>query len=60
MADNDQVPLIETISFPFDRMTVQRFRRRSHVPDGATLFKAWTVPGKTARRRLDRWVAPRG
>jgi hypothetical protein len=57
MADNDQVPLIETISFPFDRMTVQRFRETFPRARWSDSLKAWTVPGKTARRRLDRWVA---
>jgi len=57
MADNDQVPLIETISFPFDRMTVQRFRETFPRARWSDSLKAWTLPGKTARRRLDRWVA---
>lgn len=45
------------VSFPFDRMTVQRFREafpRARWSDG---HKAWIVPGKTARRRIDRWIA---
>ncbi|GAA4164239.1 hypothetical protein GCM10023069_19040 [Shinella granuli] len=45
------------VSFPFDRMTVQRFREtfpRAHWSDRR---KAWLVPGKTAWRRIDRWMA---
>jgi hypothetical protein len=47
----------ETVSFPFDRMTVQRFRETFPRARWNDAEKAWFVPGTTARRRLDRWLA---
>ncbi|WP_205926437.1 hypothetical protein [Rhizobium sp. P28RR-XV] len=43
--------------FPFDRMTVQRFRQTFPRARWSDRLQAWTVPGKTARRRIDRWLA---
>lgn len=45
------------VSFPFDRMTVQRFRETFPRARWHDRRKAWFVPGKTAQRRIDRWVA---
>lgn len=45
------------VSFPFDRMTVQRFRETFPRARWSDRRKAWLVPGKTARRRIDRWMA---
>ena len=45
------------VSFPFDRMTVQRFRQEFPRARWSDQRKAWLVPGKTARRRFDRWIA---
>ncbi|MBN9056534.1 MAG: hypothetical protein J0H80_22825 [Rhizobiales bacterium] len=45
------------IAFPFDRMTVQRFRETFPRARWSDTRKAWIVPGKTARRRIDRWMA---
>lgn len=45
------------VSFPFDRMTVQRFRESFPRARWSDRRKAWLVPGKTARRRIDRWMA---
>lgn len=45
------------IAFPFDRMTVQRFRQEFPRARWSDTRKAWIVPGKTARRRIDRWMA---
>jgi hypothetical protein len=45
------------IVFPFDRMTVQRFRETFPRARWSDRRKAWIVPGKTARRRIDRWLA---
>lgn len=45
------------VSFPFDRMTVQRFRETFPRACWSDRRKAWLVPGKTARRRIDRWMA---
>lgn len=47
-------------SFPYDRRTVERFievfprARWNHEQ------KAWFVPGKTAARRIERWLAQEG
>ncbi len=38
-------------------MTVQRFRQEFPRARWSDRRKAWIVPGKTARRRLDRWKA---
>lgn len=53
---NDE-PKQETISFPFDRMTVARFRETFPNARWSDTLQAWTVPGSTARRRIDRWLA---
>ena len=45
------------VSFPFDRMTVQRFRETFPRARWSDRRKAWIVPGTTARRRIDRWLA---
>jgi hypothetical protein len=45
------------VSFPFDWMTVQRFRETFPRARWSDRRKAWLVPGKTARRRIDRWMA---
>ncbi len=50
-------PLQETVSFAFDRMTVVRFREIFPNARWSDTLHAWTVPGKTARRRIDRWLA---
>ncbi|OJU90065.1 MAG: hypothetical protein BGO06_26140 [Shinella sp. 65-6] len=38
-------------------MTVQRFREAFPRARWSDRRKAWIVPGKTARRRIDRWMA---
>ncbi|WP_439630822.1 hypothetical protein [Shinella sp.] len=48
------------VSFPFDRMAVQRFRQVFPRARWSDRRKAWIVPGKTARRRIDRWLALEG
>ncbi|QKJ94725.1 hypothetical protein [Agrobacterium pusense] len=50
-------PVLETVSFPFDRMTVARFRETFPKARWSDRLQAWTVPGSTARRRIDRWLA---
>lgn len=50
-------PVPETVSFPFDRMTVARFRETFPRARWSDTLKAWTVPGRTARRRIDHWLA---
>ncbi len=46
-----------TISFEFDRMAVARFRETFPKARWSDTLQAWTVPGKTAGRRVDRWMA---
>ncbi|TDK32350.1 hypothetical protein E2F50_18040 [Rhizobium deserti] len=53
----DQKPSFETVSFPFDRMTVARFRETFPRARWDDNLQAWTVPGSTAKRRIDRWLA---
>jgi hypothetical protein len=56
--DNDNDPAtVETVSFPFDRMTVQRFRETFPQARWSDSLGAWTVPGKTAQRRVALWRA---
>jgi hypothetical protein len=51
---------LETVSFAFDRMTVARFRETFPRARWNDTLQAWTVPGATARRRIDRWLASEG
>ena len=44
-----------TASFPYDRMTVERFRETFPRARWREDLGAWFVPGKTAARRLDAW-----
>ncbi|CAN7411669.1 hypothetical protein LJR231_002622 [Phyllobacterium sp. LjRoot231] len=44
-------------AFPYDRMTVERFREAFPRARWNDEHKAWFVPGKTAERRVDRWLA---
>lgn len=46
----------ETVSFEFDRMTVARFREAFPRARWSDALQAWTVPGTTVRRRIDRWL----
>ena len=50
-------PPQETVSLAFDRMTVARFREVFPNARWSDTLQAWTVPGKTARKRIDRWLA---
>ena len=43
--------------FPYDRMTVEHFREKFPRARWSDERKAWFVPGNTARRRIDRWLA---
>ena len=45
---------LAAVSFAFDRMTVQRFREAFPRARWSDRRKAWIVPGKAARRRIDR------
>ncbi len=44
-------------AFPYDRMTVERFREAFPRARWNDQKRAWFVPGKTAALRLDRWLA---
>jgi hypothetical protein len=45
-----------TAVFPYDRMTVERFRTTFPRARWNDDLKAWFVPGKTAARRFDQWL----
>jgi hypothetical protein len=47
----------EFVSFPYDRMTVEQFRARFPRARWSDDRKAWFVSGKTASRRIGRWLA---
>jgi hypothetical protein len=44
------------VSVAFDRMTIARFRQAFPNARWSEALQVWTVPGKTARRRIDRWL----
>lgn len=50
-------PAPETVSFTFDRMTVARFRETFPNARWSDRLQAWTVSGRTAKKRIDRWLA---
>jgi hypothetical protein len=63
-ADHDKAPSVQDgakpgadISFPYDRMTVEQFRSRFPRARWSDARKAWFVPGRTASRRIERWLA---
>ncbi len=55
--EDEPAQSLETVSFPFDRMTAARFREAFPRARWSDNLKAWTVPGTTARSRIDRWLA---
>lgn len=55
--ETDDEPKHESVSFAFDRMTVARFREIFPNARWSDALQAWKVPGSTARRRIDRWLA---
>lgn len=46
-----------TAEFPYDRMTVERFREAFPRARWNDDLKAWFVPGTTASKRIGRWLA---
>ena len=44
-------------AFPYDRMTVERFRQEFPRARWNDERNGWFVPGKTAERRVNRWLA---
>ncbi|APG94716.1 hypothetical protein [Sinorhizobium americanum] len=47
----------EFASFPYDRSTVERFREAFPRARWNDERRSWFVPGKTAARRIERWLA---
>ena len=45
-----------TAAFPYDRLTVERFRSAFPRARWRDDLRAWFVPGTTAQRRLNRWL----
>lgn len=45
-----------TAAFPYDRLTVERFRSAFPSARWRDDLRAWFVPGTTAERRLNRWL----
>ncbi len=45
-----------TAAFPYDRLTVERFRAAFPGARWRDDLRAWFVPGTTAERRLNRWL----
>ncbi len=45
-----------TAAFPYDRLTVERFRAAFPGARWRDDLRAWFVPGTTAGRRLNRWL----
>ncbi|TPJ81880.1 hypothetical protein FJ434_20470 [Mesorhizobium sp. B2-5-13] len=45
-----------TASFPYDRITVERFRQSFPRARWSDDLKAWFVPGKMAAQRFHRWL----
>ncbi|MBX5021005.1 hypothetical protein [Rhizobium lentis] len=54
--DDEPKPGAE-ISFPHDRTTVDQFRRHFPRARWNDVRKAWFVPGRTASRRIGKWLA---
>jgi hypothetical protein len=58
--DNDAPPTPRagaTTELPHDRITVQRFREAFPRARWSDRLNAWFVPGRTAERRIGRWLA---
>jgi hypothetical protein len=55
-SSDDDVPSGAPASFPYDRITVERFRKSFPRARWSDELKAWFVPGKTAARRFNRWM----
>ncbi|WP_348631732.1 hypothetical protein [Mesorhizobium sp. M1D.F.Ca.ET.234.01.1.1] len=52
-----QAPDGAEVHFPYDRSTVERFRRAFPRARWSDERGSWFVPGKTAARRVERWLA---
>ena len=56
-SSEDEAALGGIAAFPYDRMTVDQFRGRFPRARWRDDIEAWWVPGKTASRRIGRWLA---
>lgn len=56
-SSNEDVPTGAAASFPYDRTTVESFRKSFPRARWSDELRAWFVPGKTAARRFNRWLA---
>ncbi len=52
-----EAPVGATMDLPHDRMTVERFREAFPRARWSESRKAWFVPGRTAQKRIGRWLA---
>lgn len=50
-------PVGATTDLPHDRITVQRFRETFPRARWSDKLNAWFVPGRTAGKRIERWLA---
>lgn len=56
--DNAPAPRVgATTELPHDRVTVARFREAFPRARWSDSLNAWFVPGRTARKRISRWLA---
>ncbi|NWJ27613.1 hypothetical protein [Rhizobium sp. RM] len=53
----NETPMGATMDLPHDRITVERFREAFPRARWSETRKAWFVPGRTAQRRIGRWLA---
>lgn len=52
-----EAPVGATMDLPHDRMTVERFREAFPRARWSESRKVWFVPGRTAEKRISRWLA---
>lgn len=53
----ENAPIGASTDLPHDRVTVERFRDTFPRARWSDRLKAWFVPGRTAERRINRWLA---
>lgn len=53
----NETPVGATMDLPHDRITIERFREAFPRARWSETRKAWFVPGRTAQRRIGRWLA---
>lgn len=53
----EQAPEGATLDLPHDRLTLERFREAFPRARWSESRKAWFVPGRTAEKRIGRWLA---